>query len=82
MGQLLDLSKKMEKIINSMATVEEMRRAWRIAVKERLDQEFEEDVPWELCNALMNIEWEGNALRNAYKAYVLLGAPLCFCVPE
>ena len=69
MGQLLDLSQKMEKIINSMATVEEMRRAWRIAVKERLDQEFEEDVPWELCNALMNIEWEANALRNAYKAY-------------
>lgn len=72
MGQLLDLSKKMEKIINSMATVEEMRRAWKIAVKERLNQEFGEDVPWELCDALMNIEWKVNALPNAYKAYVLL----------
>lgn len=48
--------------------------AWRIYVKEKLDNQFSGDVPWEFCTELMKIYWQNTVLRAVYREYVAQGA--------
>lgn len=58
MSEALATYSKIEVIIRSMAHKQEIYRVWRIAVKDIIDKEFGEVVPWALCIELMRIYWE------------------------
>ena len=48
-------------------TVEHMRVAWRLEVKERIDRAFGVEIPWEMVTGYLDLIWGSEAERQMFK---------------
>lgn len=65
----VELADKIGCIVSDNANIQFVKAAWRSAVKEKIDEEFGEEVPWELCDAFLSIYWKTNVLHLCVSEY-------------
>ena len=62
----IEIYEKMYEVVRNKANIATAKQAWRVRVKEEIDDAFGEEVPWELCDSIMNIEWEDTIMRECW----------------
>lgn len=58
-----EIYEKIGNIVSKKSNMKTIENAWRCHVKEEIDKKFNEDVPWELCDAILRMYWDSTLIR-------------------